>query len=177
MTHEELRQAVFERDNFTCQYCGRYGRGVKLEIDHIIPVSKGGATDIRNLITACRECNRAKRNRLLTVGELQEIADKINTSLEYLISLADRPPAPDEDTPRPTEAPAEASPNEGEKRGENVRVNFLLSKEHHEALMSLALLENTTLTEILTEAVKAHIDANSERVKIMREAIKTARSK
>ncbi|MBQ3455661.1 MAG: hypothetical protein IJG36_04430 [Synergistaceae bacterium] len=74
----------------------------------------------------------------------------------------------------------EARPNEAETlspQKKPVRINFLLDPENHEALMSLALLEQKTLTEILTAAVKSHIEANSERVKIMREAIKTARSK
>ena len=86
------------------------------------------------------------------------------------------PEAPADEATKIAES-EEGRPNEGEKRGENVRVNFLLSKEHHEALMSLALLEQKTLTDILTAAVKAHIEANSERVKIMREAITKARSK
>lgn len=176
MTHEDLRQAVFERDNFTCQYCGRYGRGVKLEIDHIIPVSKGGATDIRNLITACRECNRAKRNRLLTVGELQEIADKINTSLEYLISLADRPPAPDEEAVNIPDR-KEAEPNETDKPAENVRVNFLLSKGNHEALLSLVYLKGQTLTAILTEAVEKYIQGYSKEIATLEETRRTLRSK
>lgn len=55
----ELRAYVFERDNYTCQYCGR--RGVKLECDHVIPVSRGGGNDLSNLATACRDCNRSKQ--------------------------------------------------------------------------------------------------------------------
>lgn len=100
-----------------------------------------------------------------------------------LLTEGSRPPAPDEEASAITENAAnnperkEAEPKETDKPAENVRVNFLLSKEHHEALMSLALLEQKTLTDILTKAVKAHIEANSERVKIMREAIKTARSR
>lgn len=58
-----LRQFVFKRDNFTCQYCG--SRGGKLECDHIVPVSKGGSHEIWNLTTACFKCNRAKGSKLL----------------------------------------------------------------------------------------------------------------
>ena len=87
---DELRQAVFERDNYTCQYCGNVGGD--LEIEHIIPVSKGGNNDIRNLVTACRACNRAKGHRMLTHQELQEIADKINSSLDYLLSITSEEP-------------------------------------------------------------------------------------
>jgi len=57
---------IFKRDNFKCQYCGRSQQeGAVLEIDHIIPKSKGGTDDIDNLITSCRECNRGKGNHSL----------------------------------------------------------------------------------------------------------------
>lgn len=179
MTHEDLRQAVFERDNFTCQYCGRYGRGVKLEIDHIIPVSKGGATDIRNLITACRECNRAKRNRLLTVGELQEIADKINTSLEYLISLADRPPAPAEEAVNnPVRKEAEPIEETAKpEQGKSARLNFWVNERLHSALMSLAYLKGQTMTAILTEAIEAYIQGYSEEIAVLQETRRKLRGK
>ena len=55
----ELRRQIFERDDFTCQYCGE--RGGKLECDHKIPVSRGGSHDPSNLTTACFACNRSKR--------------------------------------------------------------------------------------------------------------------
>ena len=43
-----------------CQYCGACGRDVELEVDHVIPVSRGGTDDLKNLKTSCRECNRGK---------------------------------------------------------------------------------------------------------------------
>lgn len=52
---------VFLRDNYTCQYCGKVGG--KLEADHIIPFSKGGTDNMDNLVTACRKCNRQKRDK------------------------------------------------------------------------------------------------------------------
>jgi hypothetical protein len=59
-----VRRAIFERDDFTCAYCGT--RGGKLECDHIIPVSRGGGHDFENLATACFQCNRSKRARLVS---------------------------------------------------------------------------------------------------------------
>ena len=56
-----LRRMVFERDNFTCQYCGAIN--VPLECDHILPFSRGGKSTLSNLATACRSCNRRKSNR------------------------------------------------------------------------------------------------------------------
>lgn len=57
-----LRLKIFERDNFTCQYCGCSTK--KLECDHIIPVSRGGGNEESNLLTACFQCNRAKKDKL-----------------------------------------------------------------------------------------------------------------
>lgn len=62
--HDEwsrLRVEVFERDNYTCRYCGQ--RGGTLECDHVVPASRGGVATLENLVTACRPCNREKRNR------------------------------------------------------------------------------------------------------------------
>ncbi len=61
---ERLRSAVFERDNYTCQYCGK--RDVALECDHILPFSRGGNSTIDNLITACKSCNRSKGAKTLS---------------------------------------------------------------------------------------------------------------
>lgn len=58
-----LRTAVFERDDYTCRYCG--ARGVRLECDHVVPVAKGGQTHIENLATACLPCNRSKGSKTL----------------------------------------------------------------------------------------------------------------
>ena len=60
---KEIR--IFSRDDYTCQYCG--ARGIKLECDHVHPVSRGGSHDDSNLVTACVGCNRAKRAK--TVAE------------------------------------------------------------------------------------------------------------
>lgn len=60
---KKVREAIFKRDNYTCRYCGSYG--VKLECDHVIPVSRGGSHEDSNLVTACFKCNRSKRDKLI----------------------------------------------------------------------------------------------------------------
>ena len=59
----QIREYVLQRDRRTCQYCGKAGG--KLEVDHIVPQSKGGAYRIGNLVTACEDCNRRKSNQPL----------------------------------------------------------------------------------------------------------------
>lgn len=56
-----IRALVLKRDNYTCQYCGKVGG--KLEVDHVIPFSKGGSNEMCNLVTACQRCNRQKRDK------------------------------------------------------------------------------------------------------------------
>jgi 5-methylcytosine-specific restriction endonuclease McrA len=59
----DLREAVKQRDNYTCQKCGNSvlkEPNLLLEVDHIIPVAKGGKTEPDNLQTLCWRCNRAK---------------------------------------------------------------------------------------------------------------------
>lgn len=62
------RFEVFKRDLFTCQYCGSSPPSVVLEVDHLIPVAKGGDNSIDNLVAACFDCNRGKSDRSLDVS-------------------------------------------------------------------------------------------------------------
>jgi len=60
---------VLQRDRFTCQYCGAKSPEFTLHIDHINPVSRGGTSEIDNLITACEPCNLGKGAKR---GDLEE---------------------------------------------------------------------------------------------------------
>lgn len=56
-----LRRKIMMRDNYTCQYCGKFMPDeVGLHIDHIIPVSKGGKSVPSNLHVLCSKCNGSK---------------------------------------------------------------------------------------------------------------------
>lgn len=61
---KKLRQIVFERDNYTCAYCGQKVRNP--HCDHIFPVSLGGLSTLDNLTTACPACNISKGNKMLS---------------------------------------------------------------------------------------------------------------
>jgi len=56
----KLRWQILERDNFTCQYCGRTAPDVMLEVDHKISLADGGDNSPENLIASCTACNRGK---------------------------------------------------------------------------------------------------------------------
>ena len=60
----ELRERIMERDNYTCQMCGKYMPDeVGLHVDHIIPVAKGGKSIESNLQVLCDKCNLRKGNK------------------------------------------------------------------------------------------------------------------
>ena len=60
----KLREAIKQRDNYTCQICGKYMPDeVGLHIDHIIPISKGGKSIPSNLRVLCSKCNGRKSDK------------------------------------------------------------------------------------------------------------------
>lgn len=62
---DSLRYDILKRDGYRCKICGATAAdGVKLHVDHIIPVSKGGRTEPGNLQTLCERCNLGKSNKL-----------------------------------------------------------------------------------------------------------------
>lgn len=62
-----LRRSILEHDGYTCQKCGANVKDephLLLEVDHIVPISKGGLTRADNLQTLCWKCNRSKGAKL-----------------------------------------------------------------------------------------------------------------
>lgn len=65
----KLRTYIKARDNFTCCQCGNSTKAepnLLLEVDHIVPISKGGLTIEDNLQTLCWKCNRSKGAKLFS---------------------------------------------------------------------------------------------------------------
>ena len=52
------RHEVFQRDRYTCQYCGTETKD--LTLDHVFPRHRGGRQDWENVVSACRKCNSRK---------------------------------------------------------------------------------------------------------------------
>jgi 5-methylcytosine-specific restriction endonuclease McrA len=51
---------IYARDQNRCQYCGRQFSRAELNLDHIVPRSKGGASSWENVVCSCHPCNRLK---------------------------------------------------------------------------------------------------------------------
>jgi len=62
-----LRIRVMERDGYRCVYCGATSKEARLQVDHIVPVARGGTSDSTNLVTACFDCNNGKSDHAVTL--------------------------------------------------------------------------------------------------------------
>lgn len=89
--NDKLRYAVLQRDNSTCQRCGRgISDGVKLAVDHKIPVDMGGTTTLDNLWTLCTDCNGGKKSffsdedsdLMRKIGEMSSAQKKLKAYFE-----------------------------------------------------------------------------------------------
>jgi len=57
------KEMLLARDRHLCAYCAQSFRFGELDMEHIVPISKGGATSWMNLVAACKACNNRKANR------------------------------------------------------------------------------------------------------------------
>lgn len=62
---------VFARDKNTCQYCRKHLPRSELNLDHVIPRSKGGMSTWENVVCSCFACNRKKGGMLLEEARLR----------------------------------------------------------------------------------------------------------
>lgn len=68
---DSLRYDVMRRDGFRCVLCGNSVEdGYKLHVDHIIPISRGGQTELSNLRTLCERCNLGKSDKIESAVEV-----------------------------------------------------------------------------------------------------------
>ena len=57
----EVREYLLQKFNRKCAYCGK--NDVPMEIEHVVPKSRGGSDRVSNLTIACHECNQSKGNQ------------------------------------------------------------------------------------------------------------------
>ena len=69
------REDIFQRDSYRCVYCGKSSieDGIKLHLDHVYPINKGGDCDLKNMVTSCEGCNLYKSNNVLSYEIIERI--------------------------------------------------------------------------------------------------------
>ena len=81
------RRNIYFRDNNTCQYCGRRFRNSELNIDHVIPRSRGGRDSWDNLVCACVKCNIKKGSKTPREANMSLVRRPGEPALDPMISL------------------------------------------------------------------------------------------
>ncbi|OGS22765.1 MAG: hypothetical protein A2252_10595 [Elusimicrobia bacterium RIFOXYA2_FULL_39_19] len=65
------RKNIYEHYDYKCCYCGKKLAPNELNLDHIVPKSRGGKTDWKNIVTSCFPCNLKKGNMLLNEAKMK----------------------------------------------------------------------------------------------------------
>ena len=82
------RKNIYFRDKSRCQYCGRRFSTRELNLDHVVPLSRGGRTSWDNVVCCCFACNHRKGNRLPHEAGMRLVAPPIKPRWHPLVRLA-----------------------------------------------------------------------------------------
>ena len=86
------RRAIYARDDNTCQYCGGKFKTSDLNIDHVVPKSKGGGNTWENLVCSCFKCNSKKASRTLNETGMKLIRKPFKPSYNASLNVHIRSP-------------------------------------------------------------------------------------
>lgn len=81
---------LFHRDHHLCLYCGGAFPDRELTRDHIVPLSKRGADEWTNVVTACRACNHRKADRTLEQAGMKLLAVPYKPNHAEFLILSNR---------------------------------------------------------------------------------------
>jgi hypothetical protein len=73
-TQWRKRLSILSRDNWRCVFCDGDLTVLRATLDHLLPRSRGGTNDARNLAAACGPCNRRKGDKTLAEFGREELA-------------------------------------------------------------------------------------------------------
>jgi 5-methylcytosine-specific restriction endonuclease McrA len=89
------RRNIYLRDGFTCQYCARRSSPRELNLDHVMPRSRGGPMSWENVVCSCRACNLRKGGRTPTEANMRLLRKPVRPRWSPILTLAfshGRPP-------------------------------------------------------------------------------------
>jgi hypothetical protein len=178
---EKQRDLIFERDGYTCAYCG----DPATEVDHVEPRSIGGRNEPTNGVAVCKRCNAIKRDKLdlrwLTRGffvALSEQPGALPAAAQTVAARGQQPARHQPPASRHVRArlarpyvggspsalrvlpgePARVVPEPKSPRANNgVLISFRLPLESVAFLKELAAMKGLTLTDYLRRIVRRHI--------------------
>jgi 5-methylcytosine-specific restriction endonuclease McrA len=90
------RRNIFLRDAYTCQYCGKRSSARDLNLDHVMPRSRGGPTSWENIVCSCRVCNLEKGGRTPAEAGMKLLRKPSRPRWSPVLALAFTPSRPRE---------------------------------------------------------------------------------
>jgi hypothetical protein len=84
------KRILYNRDNWSCQYCQKKLNWNSVTIDHVIPKCKGGKTTWRNCVVCCKSCNRYKGSKLPQEANMQLIKQPVEPRIIHFWNLNDK---------------------------------------------------------------------------------------
>lgn len=85
------RRNIYEHYNYKCAYCGVKFNSNDLNLEHVIPRSRGGKTDWTNVVTSCIPCNLRKGNRLPSEANMKLLVKPTKPKWSGATAVAFRP--------------------------------------------------------------------------------------
>ena len=88
------RRNIYHHYGYRCCYCGQRLPSTDLNLDHVVPRSRGGGTDWGNIVTSCIPCNLRKGNRLPQEAGMRLVIPLSRPKLRAGVALLARSPIP-----------------------------------------------------------------------------------
>jgi 5-methylcytosine-specific restriction endonuclease McrA len=86
------RRNIYQHYGHKCAYCGNKFHSADLNLDHVIPRSRGGKTDWTNIVTACIECNSRKKDRTPEEANMHLLAKPSRPAWKGAMTFIEFPP-------------------------------------------------------------------------------------
>ena len=80
LTGYNVREYILEKFERKCTYCGK--KDIPLEVEHIVPKSRGGTDRVDNLCLACRPCNERKGTKTAKEFGYPKIHEQVKKTLK-----------------------------------------------------------------------------------------------
>ena len=78
-----MREYLLEKFNRTCVYCGV--RDVPMEVEHIVPKTRGGSDRVSNLTLSCQPCNQKKSDQTADEFGYPEVEKQVKAQLRSML--------------------------------------------------------------------------------------------
>ena len=84
------KRILYNRDDWTCQYCSKRLGWTNITIDHVLPKCRGGKTTWKNCVVCCKQCNRNKGARLPSEASMQLLKQPLEPRIVHFWNLNDK---------------------------------------------------------------------------------------